>query len=168
MDARVLKLACPHCGAALEIHPDQPEQFACGYCGAAVLIQRRGGTVALREIAAGIDRVRENTDRTAAELALRRYQAELDALVPQRTSLTNSLNSSTGQLFGCAPALLLAGLLFLGSAAGVAFVLIVVALAMAAVAFTKRSRSTEELAALAPRVQDLEARIAEKKRVADG
>jgi hypothetical protein len=59
-------------------------KFACGYCGAEQIVERRGGTVALKPIADAIARVQVGTDKTAAELALKRLPQELKALIWQR------------------------------------------------------------------------------------
>ena len=72
---RVVPLKCVSCGAALEISPDM-EQFACGYCGASLLVERRGGTVALKRLTDAIAKVQAGTDRTAAELDIKRLTEE--------------------------------------------------------------------------------------------
>lgn len=74
-----LTLKCPSCGAALDITLDM-ERFACGYCGTEQVVQRQGGTVALTLVTEAISRVQVGTDRTAAELALRRINDEMAAL----------------------------------------------------------------------------------------
>jgi hypothetical protein len=52
------------------------ENFACGYCGASQIVSRSGGTVSLRLLSEGIKRVQAGTDKTAAELALKRLKQE--------------------------------------------------------------------------------------------
>jgi predicted RNA-binding Zn-ribbon protein involved in translation (DUF1610 family) len=74
---QTLTLKCINCGANLEISEDMT-RFACGYCGTEQLVQRRGGTVALKPIANAIARVQAGTDKTAAELAIRRLKEELN------------------------------------------------------------------------------------------
>ncbi len=73
-------LNCPNCGAKLDIYDDM-ERFACSYCRSEMIVQRRGGTVALREIQSAIKGVQVGTDRTAAELALVRLEKELHELL---------------------------------------------------------------------------------------
>jgi ribosomal protein S27AE len=73
---KIVSLKCINCGGVLEIHGDM-EQFACGYCGSGQIVQRRGGTVALKPIADAVARVQVGTDKTAAELALVRLNQEL-------------------------------------------------------------------------------------------
>ena len=76
---RVVTLKCTNCGGNLDIAADM-ESFACGYCGTKQVVQRRGGTVSLKPIGEAIARVQVGTDRTAAELAVRRLQEDLASL----------------------------------------------------------------------------------------
>lgn len=96
-------LKCPGCGAALKVANDL-ETFACMYCGATVKVEKSGGTVNLR-IAEELVGVRKGTDKTAAELAIRRLQQELaqlkrqaDALSERRQRVTHEHMSRIGQL----------------------------------------------------------------------
>ena len=90
---KILTLKCPSCGAALEIAPDM-ERFACGYCGTEQIVQRRGGTVALKAITAAITQIQIGTDRTAAELAIQRLSRELATLAEQASEADAVLNGS--------------------------------------------------------------------------
>jgi ribosomal protein S27AE/Flp pilus assembly protein TadB len=88
----IIRLACPGCGAKLEVHADM-DRFACGYCGNEVIVDRRGGTIALKAVADAIEKVQRGTDRTAQELTLARLrqeradlQAELKKLAEQARS----------------------------------------------------------------------------------
>jgi DNA-directed RNA polymerase subunit RPC12/RpoP len=72
---RILGLKCASCGADLKISPDM-DIFACGHCGTRQLVERRGGTVNLKVISEAVARVQVGTDKTAAELALRRLGEE--------------------------------------------------------------------------------------------
>ncbi len=76
---RTLTLKCPGCGAGLDVTPEM-DRFACGYCGTEQIVQRQGGTVALKLITDAILQVQSGTDRTAAELAIRRINDEVAAL----------------------------------------------------------------------------------------
>lgn len=71
-----ISLKCPNCGANLEITSEM-SSFSCGYCGASQMVERSGGTVSLRLLSEGIARVQAGTDKTAAELAIRRLKEEL-------------------------------------------------------------------------------------------
>lgn len=79
MSLNILHLKCVNCGAGLEISPDMV-RFACGYCGAEQIVERKGGTVALKQITDAISRVQIGTDKTASELAIRRLQEELNQI----------------------------------------------------------------------------------------
>jgi predicted RNA-binding Zn-ribbon protein involved in translation (DUF1610 family) len=67
MSDRFINLNCAHCGAKLDVYDDM-ERFACGYCGTEMIVQRRGGTVALKAVTEAIQKVQIGTDKTAAEL----------------------------------------------------------------------------------------------------
>jgi predicted RNA-binding Zn-ribbon protein involved in translation (DUF1610 family) len=73
---RAVGLRCTSCGSRLEVEPDIQE-FACGHCGAEQLVQRRGGIVSLKGVAHAVAKVQVGTDKTAAEMALRRLAEEL-------------------------------------------------------------------------------------------
>ncbi len=55
-------------------------RFACGYCGTEQIVERKGGTVILKGLSEAINRVQAGTDKTAAELALRRLTDEMQAV----------------------------------------------------------------------------------------
>src|SRR5215210_5749739 len=76
MSLNILNLKCVNCGAGLEISPDM-SRFACGYCGAEQLVERKGGTVFLKSVTDAISKVQVGTDKTAAELAIKRLEGEL-------------------------------------------------------------------------------------------
>lgn len=82
---RAIPLKCVNCGAKLEITPEM-DRFACGYCGAEQLVERKGGTIALKGIEEAIMRVQAGTDRTASELALNRLSKELDEVNSSRAA----------------------------------------------------------------------------------
>jgi DNA-directed RNA polymerase subunit RPC12/RpoP len=81
---QILLLRCGNCGASLEIS-NELNQFACGYCGTEQIVERKGGTVALKPITDAIARIQTSTDKTAAELALRRLPQESNKLLWQRS-----------------------------------------------------------------------------------
>jgi predicted RNA-binding Zn-ribbon protein involved in translation (DUF1610 family) len=47
MGERFVSLGCPRCGVRLDVYDDL-SRFACGSCGAETVVQRRGGTIALK------------------------------------------------------------------------------------------------------------------------
>lgn len=75
MSDKFISLTCQSCGAKLDVYDDMT-RFACSYCGAEMVVQRRGGTVALKAIEAAIQKVQVGTDKTAAELALVRLKED--------------------------------------------------------------------------------------------
>lgn len=76
MRLALLKLSCVNCSAPLDVGDDL-ERFACMYCGTTQIVQRAGGTVALKKVESAIHAVQRGTDRTAAELAIPRLNKEL-------------------------------------------------------------------------------------------
>lgn len=84
----VISLRCASCGASLSIGPDM-DQFACGYCGATQIVERSGGTVSLKIIEQAISRVQIGTDKTAAELALKRLDQELQQIASEQLFIIN-------------------------------------------------------------------------------
>ena len=85
MELKIIEMKCPSCGGSLEISSGM-DRFACGYCGASLAAVRQGGTVSLGFVSDAIAKVQIGTDRTAAELSLRRLSEELLALKNERIS----------------------------------------------------------------------------------
>jgi ribosomal protein S27AE len=73
---RIYALKCPNCGAALEV-ADSLDVFACSYCGATVQVERGTGTISLQLLTKTMRSIQRSSDRTAAELAIRRLREEL-------------------------------------------------------------------------------------------
>lgn len=69
-------LSCPTCGGQLQITQDI-DRFACAHCGNEHMVNRGGGIITLAPVVAGLDGIRRGTDRTAAELTIRRLKEEL-------------------------------------------------------------------------------------------
>jgi DNA-directed RNA polymerase subunit RPC12/RpoP len=76
---RVFSLQCISCGSKLNVSSEM-SRFACGYCGAELIVEREGGTVALKSVVDAVAKIQAGTDKTAAELALRRLHGELGQL----------------------------------------------------------------------------------------
>lgn len=76
----VIALKCPSCSAKLEVENDM-ERFACGYCGMELMAHRRGGTISLKAISDALSKVQTGTDKTAAELAIQRFEGDKTKLV---------------------------------------------------------------------------------------
>ena len=110
MQFQTITLKCPSCGANLAITPEM-DTFACGYCGVQQMVQRSGGTVSLKLIEEAIARVQLGTDRTAAELAIRRLREDLAGAEAERERLNLAIaggETITGYLGMTFVALLLA------------------------------------------------------------
>ena len=71
----------------MKIYGDM-DRFSCGYCGTEMLVQRRGGTVALKLVTDAIQKVQIGTDKVAAELAIVRLKEELLRLSDELQSFT--------------------------------------------------------------------------------
>lgn len=70
-------LKCSNCGGNLEITSDITT-FACGYCGLSQIVERAGGIISLKALTDAISKVQIGTDKTAAELAIKRLKEELN------------------------------------------------------------------------------------------
>ena len=108
MTDHFIQLGCSNCDGALDVYDDM-DQFACGYCGAKMVVQRRGGTVALA-LAEAVHKVQIGTDNTAADLALARLTEEKQKLVKRREALLGEKLRRTKWGFGIGGALLLIGI----------------------------------------------------------
>jgi ribosomal protein S27AE len=125
-ELKIVSLKCPGCGAPLEVSDDM-ENFNCGYCGTALTALRRGGTITLRPLTDAIAKVQAGTDKTAAELAIRRFQDELDKLTETRQErneqwdayedhITQNYLMQQDQRMGIGPMLLISGVTFVFAA----------------------------------------------------
>jgi ribosomal protein S27AE len=174
---KTLTLNCTNCGAGLEVSQDM-ERFACGYCGTQQIVERKGGTVALKPLTDAIRMVQTGTDKTAAELALKRMGEELAALhgsyrARQGQASVAKNSAMTSAVVGTIVIGLVA-LIAVSNTVGEVGSLIVVGLAIGiCIMIVKRtSRPIEEqlqtdLAAIGAKARDLERRIAEKRAIAD-
>jgi predicted RNA-binding Zn-ribbon protein involved in translation (DUF1610 family) len=82
----VVALKCPGCGAALQVD-QQAETHACRYCGVTLRVDHAQGAISLRLVADAVASVQRGTDRTAAELAIRRLSEDLKGLEREQTQL---------------------------------------------------------------------------------
>ena len=147
------------------------ERFACGYCGTDMIVQRRGGTVVLRLVQEAIKKVQIGTDKTAAELAIVRYERELQEL--QRSLAVAQKNSDKS--VGCVTmigfgvfffgVMNVAGDVYHSSSVGGGVVLIFVAAAI--LFFAYKSEGKSEPSPIKRRIEFVKKQIAEKKRLVD-
>jgi hypothetical protein len=89
----LINLSCRSCGARLTIGQSL-DRFACGYCGAELLVERSGGTVSLTLVEERLEGIRAGTDKTAAELAIRRLESDLAKVEPSYRSLQSLLQKT--------------------------------------------------------------------------
>ena len=85
-ETRVTALRCSGCGASLQIG-FEIEHFTCAHCGTPQVVERSGGIVHLRKVAESIVQVQRGTDKTAAELALKRLPGEIKELEERRINV---------------------------------------------------------------------------------
>src|SRR5438046_5759347 len=97
MPDNFVPLKCQSCGGKLDVYLDM-ERFACGYCGTEMVVQRRGGTVALKLVQEAVKKVQIGTDKTAAELAIVRCEREMKGLRGKESLL--SARQTAGSFFG--------------------------------------------------------------------
>ena len=81
-------LTCPTCGGKLEVGKDI-NQFACGHCGNEHVVVRQGGLISLSPVEQNIAQIQKSTDKTAAELAIKRLSEEIHSLNRRYDSLLN-------------------------------------------------------------------------------
>jgi ribosomal protein S27E len=164
MHDKFISLRCQNCGGKLDVYDDM-ERFACGHCGTEMIVQRRGGTIALKSVAEAIQKVQVGTDKTAAELAIARYDAELKQLEADLVKVNNEEGSAIGGI-GCGAFfvfLSIVGLVneWFGFAGlfGVAGVAMVVVLVL----HIKQLRNS----GIQSRIADVRSKIAAKKSIVD-
>ena len=84
----VVKLNCLNCGATLKIAPSLFE-FACRYCGASQIVERGGGTIALKMLSDRIDRIEDSVEKNSAEIRFQKKIKELQNLEEKRENFFN-------------------------------------------------------------------------------
>lgn len=166
MSESFVNLNCTNCGAKLDVYGDM-ERFACGYCGTQMVVQRRGGTVALKALAEAIQKVQIGTDRTAAELALVRLEKEREELKAQMDTRLSVSDKSTG----CGAVLLLvAAVYFIGQVSenptfGVVGIVAVIAIV---VAFFVKSPMNKDLDPVRGRLKKIDLEIDRNRKILEG
>ncbi len=133
-------LNCPNCGGKLEVHNDI-DRFACSHCGSEMLVERRGGTVSLQRVTEAIAKVQVGTDKTAAELAIVRYERRLQELRLHRAARRTQYKKVLEGPFG-----IIMALGFYGK-------------------FKRRMEA--EISAANAEISTIERQLAEKRRIAD-
>jgi hypothetical protein len=90
-------LTCPTCGGKLQITPDI-DRFACTHCGNEHVVKRSEGMIAIRPLAESLTGLQRATDRTAAELGLRRVNDELARIEARHSSASRALAEAQAAL----------------------------------------------------------------------
>ena len=91
-----IKMTCPSCGGNLEITQDI-DRFACAHCGVEHIVKRAGGIVSLSPVVEGIKQVQVGTDKTAAELALKRLEKEIPELENMLLKIKEEIELKRGE-----------------------------------------------------------------------
>ena len=168
MSLQAILLECPNCGAQLQI-TDDLDRFACAHCSTSILVHREGGTVSLRRMEAVLHQVRDSTEKTAAELAIARYEKELAGVQALYEELDSRNSSTVGVAFGAGVILALLGAYFIYETSGespfpYAFLLAGLYGVWHAIVVAQNSPASR----LLPQIQQLRQKIEERKRIADG
>jgi len=137
-------------------------------CGTELIVQRPGGTVALKAVTEAIKKVQIGTDKTAAELAITRYEKDLQELREKTHQLASADDTSRnmGRAVGVVSALIGGLVLLVGLWIGLLFVL--VGGLILKYAYKQSKRESPEEKGLRDQAHQLENLIAEKKQVAKG
>lgn len=156
------------------------KQFACGYCGANQIVERSGGTVSLELVSGAIRKVQAGTDKTAAELALKRLYPKLEAAKGYLREAEAQTRAARNRSIGVVLLLVLVGLVFFigliqtetisGVAAAVLLVLpaIVIAAMLSHRSFASEISGFERHEDRARRhVSNIEVKVARNERIVD-
>jgi DNA-directed RNA polymerase subunit RPC12/RpoP len=173
MSDHFINLSCATCGAKLDVYDDM-DRFACGYCGNQQIVQRRGGTVALKAVTNAIGKVQIGTDKTAAELAIARYDKELQELHEQ-VKKAKAAEKGQGGAFGtpgvfgsivCA-LVVIVGLTAVGGGTGFFCALGIVVFSGVMHVYYAVKDDTPEVKVMKERISQIESLRAEKVQVAE-
>ncbi len=173
---KVITLKCASCGAALEISPDM-DQFACGYCGSEQIVERRGGTISLKLVTDAITKVQAGTDKTAAELALKRLKEELQPIAIRQAMIESQAEKRANSLVGwgmVGAIIIIIMAIALGSDSGWVAGISVFIILSALIVFTcigldssNRKETEEQLKPILKQRAEIEEKIAKNKAIVD-
>ncbi len=85
VETRLVTLACPTCGAALDITPDK-DLFICQACGNSHVVKRSAGMVALEPVLKQMREMREEVYRSTREINIHRIREEIEAFEKSKTT----------------------------------------------------------------------------------
>jgi predicted RNA-binding Zn-ribbon protein involved in translation (DUF1610 family) len=170
---RILAMKCPSCGAMLDIS-NEMTRFACGYCGTEQVVERSGGTVSLKPVIEAIASVQTGTDKTAAELALKRLEGELAETKKKSENVREKGSDTTAwvmTLYTIAGIFIFVGLQGIGSGnllGTLIFVLIGTAIGYGAIKLSESGEGVKtELRKLEAEKAAIEKKIAANRAIAD-
>lgn len=164
MPENFISLKCQNCGAGLEVYDDMT-RFACSYCKTEMVVERIGGTVALKAVEAAIQKVQVGTDKTAAELAITRYEGELQELRAKEANVKTHTGGNSLVGFVCGALMLMVGLGALSASGGASIAFFACGFLFIGIGvFLRPSGLLEQVQS---RIHKLESQIAEKKAIAD-
>ncbi len=174
----ILTLKCANCGANLEVRAET-ETFACGYCGASQMVERHGGTVSLRLLTDSISKVQVGTDKTAAELAIRRLKEEYEdlkksyrSLATKKSDVQKEIGTGFGGICIFATVMCLTAIIFGSWIAVFSIIMYVVILIICFVFYTKAIGKTtvkydKLLQKLTIQGEEIQQRITKNKKIVD-
>ena len=83
----IISMTCRNCGGKLSIFKDA-EQCICQHCGTEFVVFYNEGSISLKILSQGLQKIQASTDKTASELALRRLREEKESI---RKSIINEI-----------------------------------------------------------------------------
>lgn len=164
----ILTLKCKNCGSNLEVSPGM-DQFNCAYCGAELLVQRKGGTIALKIVEEAIKKVQVGTDKAAAELAIARYDKSLKELEQESLRLKSNVYTETLLGYGCGGFLLLIGVgAMVGDSGGVGCFWIILGVGCCLLCLYGLIKpKKEKIKEVDSKIEDVKSKIHLKNEIAD-
>jgi hypothetical protein len=145
------------------------DRFACGHCGTEMLVQRRGGTVALRAVTEAIKKVEISTDKAAAEVALMRLEAEMRDLSDKAASVKKQKDDAVASGIGCAflPVAIGLLLLFAIGSNSLGWIALMFGALVALGSWAGGSSKNQELEGLESRMKSTRRKIGEKRGIVE-
>ena len=129
-----------------------------------MIVQRQGGTVALKTVTEAIKQVQIGTDKTAAELAIVRYEKELTELRRKLAAAGDSTHSGKVTM-GCGGLVLLFALILLPGSTVAGVIALVIGAALIFFGYhAYKNRKAEPILA---KIRFVKEQMAEKKRLVD-
>jgi len=132
-----------------------------------MIVQRRGGTISLKRVEEAIKKLQIGTDRTAAELAIPRYEKDLKDLKNKNVELQEACEAADRHL-GLGGLVVVVGLISVYWSWSGGLSLLAIGSFVVWVFMDASKDHHNKTKGMQDRIRQLEAAIAEKKRIADG